>query len=118
MNMIIGRREDYIEKLKRDCAAWKRQDAQLSITAGSRSIFYIAMDVVAAREEHTDIRDIEGYPVGSDQRIDWYSDAVLVDVSERVGRREGWLRLEILKYFEENDSRAKAAARQQLTMEF
>ena len=42
--MIIGRREDYFDKIKRACGAWQRQDGSLSISTSGKSIFLAALE--------------------------------------------------------------------------
>ena len=108
--MIIGRREDFIEKIQRACAAWKRQDAQLAVTAGEHSIFITALYV------HLECIDCE--PDGSEQSYEDYPDAVFVSLSEAVGNRDTELKRGILAYFEEHSPRAKATAERQLKLEF
>lgn len=109
--MIIGRREDYIAKIKRACAVWKRQDATLHIATQGRSIFYVALEAVSELEGHEDIRDVEGYP-----SADWYADDVLEDLYRYVSDRDATLKRKILEHFDKHDPRAKATAKRQLTL--
>lgn len=109
--MIIGRRSDYIDKIRRACAAWKRQDSTLQITTQGHSIFYIALKAVAELEGHEDIRDIHGIP-----SADWYDDEVLEDLYRYVSDRDVRLKREILAHFEKHSPRAKATAKLQLTL--
>ena len=108
--MIIGRREDFIEKIRRSCATWQRSDASLEIATQGHSIF------VTAFEEF--LKLTEGEDSGYHHELEKYPDVVLVDFYEAVSCREESLRERILSYYEAHDPRAKAAAERQLKLPF
>ena len=109
--MIIGRREDFIAKIQRACAAWKRQDATLHITTEGHSIFYPVLKIIAELDGHDDIRDMEGIPSS-----DWYGDEVLEAAYRCVSERDATLKREILAHFEKHNPRAKATAKLQMRL--
>ena len=108
--MIIGRREDFIEKIRRGCAAWQRRDATLQIATQGHSIFVTAFDEF--------LKLTEGETSGFHHELEDYEDAVLVDFYEAVSRRDASLKERILSYYEAHDPRAKAAAERQLKLPF
>ena len=108
--MIIGRREDFIEKIRRSCAVWQRSDATLQIATLGHSIFVTAFDEF--------LKLTEGEASGFHQELEDYEDAVLVDFYEAVSRRDASLKQKILSYYEAHDPRAKAAAARQLKLPF
>ena len=108
--MIIGRRLDFIEKIRRSCAAWQRRDATLQIATQGHSIFVTAFDEF--------LKMADGETSGFHQELEEYPDAVLVDFYEAVSCREGSLKQRILSYYEAHDPRAKAAAARQLKLPF
>ena len=108
--MIIGRREDFIEKIRRSCAAWQRRDATLQITTLGHSIFVTAFDEF--------LKLTEGEASGFHHELEDYEDAVLVDFYEAVSCQNESLKQRILSYYEAHDPRAKAAAERQLKLPF
>lgn len=106
--MIVGRLEDYIDKISRACAAWRRQDASLAIPTYGQAFF------VTALYTYLDLIDYE--PDGTEQSYEDYPDEVFVGLYEAVKNRDADLRDGILAYFEKHDPRAKATAAQQLTL--
>ena len=108
--MIIGRRSDFIAKIRIACAAWKREDTTLAITTQGHSIFITALDCVL---KLTGVDDWENVKSWED-----FPDAVFVEMYDLVSRRDPELKKEILAYFEKHNPRAKATAERQLKMEF
>lgn len=108
--MIIGRREDFIAKIRISCAAWKREDTVLEIATQGYSIFVTAFDEF--------LKLTEGEHSGFYHDLEKYEDAILVDFYEAVARRDDALKRRILAYYEKHNPRAKATAERQLKMEF
>ena len=109
--MIIGRREDFIAKIRRSCAAWQRRDATLQIATQGHSIFVTAFDEF--------LKLTEGEASGFyHELLEDYEDAVLVGFYEAVSCCDASLKERILSYYEAHDPRAKAAAARQLKLPF
>ena len=107
--MIIGRRDDFIAKIRISCAAWRREDTTLAITTQGHSFFVTAF--------HEFMKLTEGPDSGYYQQIEDYEDEVLVEFFEAIERRDYALKRGILAYYEKHNPRAKATAERQLKME-
>ncbi|MXV82708.1 hypothetical protein F4Z98_04975 [Candidatus Poribacteria bacterium] len=105
--MIIGRLEDYIERIKRDLRIWQRQDATLQLSTGGASLFVTALYESIA---------LSGADIPTEQDYQEYPDEVFVELQKRVSVRDPQLKQRILAYYEKHDPRAKAAAAAQLTL--
>ena len=106
--MIIGRREDYIEKIRRACAAWQRQDVSIQLATQGSSIFITALDCIL---ELTGIANWQDVTHWED-----FPDEVFVTLYEYVSNRDADLKRKILAYFERLNPRAKATAELQPTL--
>lgn len=105
--MIIGRLEDYIERIKRDLRSWQRQDATLQLSAGGASLFVTAL---------YESIDLSGADIPIERSYQEYPDEVFIELQKRVSTRDPQLKQRILAYYEKHDPRAKAAAAAQLTL--
>ena len=86
--MIIGRLEDYIERIKRELRVWQRQDANLHISTQGQSIFMTAL---------YESMELSGQPIeGHEQSYEEYPDAVFIDLQQRVRDRDPQLKRKIL----------------------
>ena len=82
--MIIGRREDFIQKIRVACRTWQRQDTLLYMAAHGEPLFITAL---------YESLKITGYtPEGFEQSWQDYPDAVFEDLYERVKARDADLR--------------------------
>ena len=107
--MLIGRREDFIEKMERACAAWRWQDVSLALYARGATSLLQAVLQVEDNAEH----DISIYDPDADA---FYDDQLLCDCYELITRRDLNLRSKVIKYFEARDPHAAEAQKHQLTM--
>ena len=105
--MIVGRIQDFLEKMHVAGTAWKREDASLSLMSREFNFTRAVLWVECMRRDRRYERDWEEF-----------DDEFIVDCYHLMKQRNWELRRELIRYFESTSPAAKSAEKNQLTLKF